>query len=79
MTAIAEQLDRKLQHWEPTTARKVERQVSELIEQADRESASGSSAVAGRRDPFFADRSFHAGPVPADLSLNHDKYLHDEE
>lgn len=78
MTAIAEQLDRKLQHWEPTTARKVEQMVSQIIAQADRETAGGPGATPVRRDPFFADRRFHTGPVPADLSLNHDHYLHDE-
>jgi hypothetical protein len=79
MTAIAEQLDYKLQHWEPTTARKVEQLVSKLIEQADREASSGTGTAPGRRDPFFADQNFHSGPVPADLSLNHDRHLHDEE
>lgn len=79
MTAIAEQLDRKLQHWEPTTARRVEQLVSQLIEQADREVSSRKEPTGAPRDSFFADRSFHAGPVPADLALNHDRYLHDEE
>lgn len=79
MTAIAEQLDYKLQHWEPATARKVEQLVTQLIEQADREAHSEPGTAPARRNPFFADRSFHSGPVPADLALNHDHYLHDEE
>lgn len=78
MTAIAEQLDQKLQNWEPTTARKVEQLVSQIIAQADREAANRTGAAPIRRDPFFADRRFHNGTVPADLSLNHDHYLHDE-
>jgi hypothetical protein len=35
MTAIAKKLDEKLQQWQPTTAREVERRVEEIIELAD--------------------------------------------
>jgi hypothetical protein len=34
--------------------------------------------AATREDPFFADQVVFPGPVPADLSLNHDKYLYGE-
>lgn len=37
MTAIANKLDQKLQQWQPTTAREVERRVEEIIELADRD------------------------------------------
>jgi hypothetical protein len=29
-------------------------------------------------DPLFADRAVYDGPVPADVSANHDKYLYDD-
>ena len=35
MTAIAEQLDRKLSNWKPETASEVERLVGEIIDWAD--------------------------------------------
>jgi hypothetical protein len=35
MDAIAEQLDNKLQRWEPATAEEVRRRVAEIIELAD--------------------------------------------
>lgn len=31
------------------------------------------------KDPIFWDVPVYDGPVPADLSINHDKYLYDEE
>jgi hypothetical protein len=31
------------------------------------------------RDPLWADVPVYDGPVPADLSVNHDKYLYDED
>ncbi len=35
MDAIAEKLDKKLQHWEAATAEEVRRRVAEIIELAD--------------------------------------------
>ena len=29
-------------------------------------------------DPFFADTTTYDGPVPPDISINHDKYLYDD-
>jgi len=31
------------------------------------------------KDPIYWDVPVYDGPVPADLSINHDKYLYDEE
>jgi hypothetical protein len=31
------------------------------------------------RDPLFFDVPVYDGPVPADISINHDKYLYDED
>ena len=31
-----------------------------------------------KRDPLFEDVAVYDGPVPADISVNHDKYLYDE-
>jgi hypothetical protein len=30
------------------------------------------------RDPFWTDVAVYDGPVPADFSINHDKYLYGE-
>jgi hypothetical protein len=32
----------------------------------------------GKKDPLFDDVPVYDGPVPADFSINHDKYLYDE-
>ena len=37
MTAIAQQLDRKLKRWQPQTAKQVKTLVAEIIELADRD------------------------------------------
>jgi len=31
------------------------------------------------KDPFWSDVAVYTGPVPADISVNHDKYLYDED
>ena len=31
------------------------------------------------RDPLWDDVPVYDGPVPADISINHDKYLYDDE
>ncbi len=81
MTPIAEKLERKLKTWEPSTAQRVEKLVEEIIERTDAEKEDHSAAAAAKRkmDPLFADTAFYEGDVPPDLSLNHDKYLYDEE
>ena len=83
MTAIAQQLARKLKKWRPTTASKVEKLVTKIIELADQNIPSANSFKKVRRprkdDPFFADTIFYNGKVPKDSSLNHDKYLYGAE
>ena len=80
MTAIAQQLERKLKQWPTTTARRVEKLVSEIIERADEDTANASTAPKPHRsrktDPLFADTAVWEGPVPPDSSVNHDKYLY---
>ena len=84
MTAIAQTLDDKLKQWRPETAQRVEQLVREIMELADREMAPAAPSPAPahrdrKDDPFFADKAVWMGPVPSDLSANHDKYLYDEE
>ncbi|MBI3851647.1 MAG: hypothetical protein HY298_15425 [Verrucomicrobia bacterium] len=83
MTAIAQQLERKLKKWRPTTARKVEKLVTKIIELADQNIRSAKSFKKVRDprkdDPFFADTTFFNGKVPRDTSLKHDKYLYGDE
>jgi hypothetical protein len=31
------------------------------------------------KDPLWSDVPVYDGPVPADISINHDKYLYDED
>ena len=33
----------------------------------------------GKQDPFWSDVAVYEGPVPPDISVNHDKYLYDDE
>ena len=83
MTAIAQKLDAKRKQWRPATARKVVRQVTAIIENAEQEArdtrATRSSAIQPIRDPLLADRASFAGRTPADLAGNHDRYLYDVE
>jgi hypothetical protein len=51
--------------------------LAEFIRQsleAQLRSAAGRPQV----DPLFADVPIYRGPVPADLSVDHDRYLYDE-
>ncbi len=80
MSAIVQELERKLREWPAATAHRVEQQVAELIAEVDAESRREQPATASAtRDPFFADTDFFDGPTPPDLAQNHDKYLYDEE
>ena len=80
MTAIAQQLERKLKEWPPTTSKKVKRLVTEIIALADRKSPEKNRAPKLKKprkeDSFFADKEFYSGPAPKDSSVNHDKYLY---
>jgi hypothetical protein len=79
MSAIVQELEKKLKEWPAATAHKVERRVSELIAEVDAEAHRELTPAATRkRDPFFADDRLWDGPTPPDLSANHDKYLYDE-
>lgn len=54
---------------------------AEFVRRSLRESISAKASSAKRRrkrDPLFDDVAVYTGPVPADLSVNHDKYLYDE-
>jgi len=53
---------------------------SEFVRQVLQEAVSRAPAKpAGGRDPFWTNVPVYDGPVPSDLSVNHDKYLYDEE
>jgi len=83
MTAIALILDAKLTQWRPATARKVVRQLTAIIKNAEQESrgkrATRSSASKALRDPLLADQVSFAGRTPADLAGSRDRYLYDAE
>ena len=80
MTAIAEQLERKLKQWPPATARKVTKVVSEIISLADRNSLEkkrvAKTKKSRKEDPLFADKEVWHGPTPPDLAAKHDDYLY---
>lgn len=50
MTAIAHKLDQKLEQWQPTTAREVERRVEEIIELADHDALDLSRSRQAEQD-----------------------------
>ena len=83
MTAIAQVLDKKLKQWPPSTARKIERLLTEAIALADKgiveARKNGKRGRSGKRNSFFADKNFWRGKVPKDSSVNHDKYLYGNE
>jgi hypothetical protein len=63
------------------TARARERKISfsefvrRAVEDAVRQPRAGGQLD---KDPFWSDVAVYDGPVPADLSENHDKYLYDD-
>jgi len=81
MTAIAQTLDAKLKQWRPATARKVVRQVTAIIKNAEQETrgkrTTRASASKTARDPLLTDQVSFAGRTPADLARDHDRYLYD--
>jgi len=81
MTAIAQTLDAKLKQWRPATARKVVRQVTAIIKNAEQETRGKrtirASASKTARDPLLTDQVSFAGRTPADLARDHDRYLYD--
>ena len=83
MTAIAEQLERKLKQWPPTTAKRVAKVVSEIISLADRNSIEKKAAPklkkSRREDPLFADKAVWHGSTPPDLAAKHDDYLYGDK
>ncbi len=61
-------------------ARKQKVSLDEIIRQAlVKELANPVPKRTGKRDPLFDNVPVYDGPVPADFSINHDKYLYDEE
>jgi hypothetical protein len=53
---------------------------SEFVRQAvDRAAPPAPRKQWKGRDPLWSDVPVYDGPVPADLSVNHDKYLYDED
>ena len=81
VTAIAQTLDTKLKQWRPATARKVVRQVTAIIRDAEQESRSSRPVVRRVRrltaDPFLSDKKLFTGRTPSDLAAKHDRYLYD--
>jgi len=52
----------------------------EFVRQSLRRSLSEAHRKTSRKkDPFWSDVAVYDGPVPADISVNHDKYLYDED
>lgn len=51
----------------------------EFVRQSLRERLTKPRLKRPVKDPFWSDVAVYDGPVPADLSSNHDKYLYDEE
>jgi hypothetical protein len=63
------------------TARARERKISfsEFVRQAVEDAVNQPRTGArNKKDSFWSDVAVYDGPVPADLSENHDKYLYDE-
>jgi hypothetical protein len=52
---------------------------SELVREAVEHSLPTPPKARKTRDPLWDDIPVYEGPVPADYSSNHDKYLYDEE
>jgi hypothetical protein len=52
---------------------------AEFVRKAVEQSAPAPRKRLKGKDPFWDDVLVFDGPVPADLSVNHDKYLYDEE
>jgi len=81
VTAIAQTLDAKLKQWRPATARKVVRQVTAIIRDAEQESRSSRPVVRRVRrltaDPFLSDKKLFTGRTPSDLAAKHDRYFYD--
>jgi hypothetical protein len=52
---------------------------SEFVRQAVKHAADEAVRKTSRgKDPFWSDVATYDGPVPPDISINHDKYLYDE-
>jgi hypothetical protein len=62
-----------------TLARRRKISFTEFVRQAVEQSAPLPLKRLKGKDPFFDDPIVFDGPVPPDLSVNHDKYLYDEE
>lgn len=63
------------------TARARERKISfsEFVRQAVEKAVLDKPRKRTRsKDPLFADIPIYDGPVPSDVSENHDKYLYDD-
>jgi hypothetical protein len=51
---------------------------AEFVRQAVKQAITDPPKRGRRRDPFWTDVAVYDGPVPADFSINHDKYLYGE-
>jgi hypothetical protein len=51
---------------------------SELLRRSLERALPCSGKRSARKDPFWSDIARFDGPVPPDMSINHDKYLYDE-
>jgi hypothetical protein len=51
----------------------------EFVRQSLRDKLTRPQGKRKGKDPFWSDVAVYDGPVPADVSVNHDKYLYDEE
>jgi len=62
------------------TARARARKISfsEFVRQAVEKAVVEPQRHTRKKDPLFGDIPVYDGPVPSDLSENHDKYLYDE-
>jgi len=62
-----------------TLARKRKISFGELVRQAVEQSVPPPKKPSKGRDPLWDDVPVFDGAVPADISINHDKYLYDED
>jgi len=60
-------------------ARRRQISFSELVREAVEFSLPPEKKRRKGRDPYWDNIPVYDGPVPPDLSVNHDKYLYDEE
>jgi len=70
-------LPRRLKQLATARARARKTSFNEFVRQAVERAVIPTSGTQSR-DPLFSDLAVYDGPVPSDISVNHDKYLYDD-